>query len=262
MTDIKKFNFDYLSVAEIRFTTEVDLADIIPKGCEFFSKANYGNFSVLQNQSVKLEDFGEQRMLIPTIHKTYAFANGDMTRQFSLNEHCLALKVTDFHDFESFMALFQEGVYIANRLLNIVATQRVGCRLLKRIIPRPDLVLKDYLQPIEAKLLGRFGGLSEYGHTELAHQFNDIRLLHRVKACMHSGLELPKDIHANDMTFRPEVLSYLGPSIFLDSDGYMENSQDLSFIKVKDSLKKIHEILGFAFKSSVSDLAVNEIGFR
>jgi hypothetical protein len=73
---------------------------------------------------------------------------------------------------------------------------------------------------------------------------------------------LPKDIHANDMTFRPEVLSYLGPSIFLDSDGYMENSQDLSFIKVKDSLKKIHEILGFAFKSSVSELAVNEIGFR
>ena len=70
MTFVKKFNFDYLSVAEIRFTTEVDLADIIPKGCEFFSKANYGNFSVLQNQSVKLEEFGEQRMLIPTIHKT------------------------------------------------------------------------------------------------------------------------------------------------------------------------------------------------
>jgi len=151
MAYVKKTNFDYLSVAEIRFTTEVDLAGIIPKGCEFFSKANYGNFSVLQNQSVKLEEFGEQRMLIPTIHKTYAFANADVTRQFSLNEHCLALKVTDFHDFESFMALFQEGVYIANRLLNIVATQRVGCRLLKRIIPRPDLCLKDYLQPSEAK---------------------------------------------------------------------------------------------------------------
>jgi uncharacterized protein (TIGR04255 family) len=262
MAYFKKINFYYLSVAEIRFTTEVDLAGIIPKGCEFFSKANYGNFSVLQNQSVKLEEFGEQRMLIPTIHKTYAFANADVTRQFSLNEHCLALKVTDFHDFESFMALFQEGVYIANRLLNIVATQRVGCRLLKRIIPRSDLGLKDYLQPSEAKLLGRFGGLSEYSHTEVAHQFNDIRLLHRVKTCPQSGLELPKDIQANDMTFRPEVSSHHGPSIFMDSDGYTENSQDLSFIKVKDSMKKIHEILGLAFKSSVSDLAVSEIAFR
>ena len=230
MTVVKKFNFDYLSVAEIRFATEVELADIIPKGCEFFSKANYGNFSVLQNQSVKLEEFGEQRMLIPTIHKTYAFANGDMTRQFILNEHCLALKVTDFHDFESFMALFQEGVYIVNRLLNIVATQRVGCRLLKRIIPRPDLGLKDYLQPIEAKLLGRFGGLSEYSHTELAHQFNDIRLLHRVKTCPQSGLELPKDIQANHMAFKPEVSSYHGPSIFMDSDGYTENNLSLIHI--------------------------------
>jgi hypothetical protein len=48
----------------------------------------------------------------------------------------------------------------------------------------------------------------------------------------------------------------------MDSDGYTENSQDLSFIKVKDSMKKIHEILGLAFKSSVSDLAVDEIAFR
>jgi uncharacterized protein (TIGR04255 family) len=262
MTDIKKFNFDYLSVAEIRFTTEIDLAGIIQKGCEFFSKANYGHFSVLQNQSVKLEEFGEQRMLIPTIHKTYAFSNVDMTRQFILNEHCLALKVTDFHDFESFMALFHEGVYIANRLLSIVATQRVGCRLLKRIIPRSDLGLKDYLHPIEAKLLGRFGGLSEYSHTELAHQFNDIRLLHRVKTCPQSGLELPKDIQANNMMFRSDMSSYQGPSIFMDSDGYKESSQDLNFIKVKDSLMQIHEILGLAFKSSVSDLAVSEIAFR
>jgi len=75
-------------------------------------------------------------------------------------------------------------------------------------------------------------------------------------------LELPKDIQANHMAFKPEVFTYHGPSIFMDSDGYTESSQDLNFIKVKDNLIKIHEILGLAFKSSVSDLALSEIAFR
>ncbi len=40
------------------------------------------------------------------------------------------------------------------------------------------------------------------------------------------------------------------------------SEKELSKVMPGIGLKKIHEILGFAFKSSVSDLAVNEIGFR
>jgi len=262
MQGSKNISFNYLAVAEIRFVIDADLPNLMGKGQAYFGYAKYSGFSVLQNQSIKLENFGEQKMLVPTIHKTYAFTNESLTRQFILNEHCLAFKVTDFEDFESFVTLFQEGIYIANKLLNISTTHRMGFRLLKRIMPKPDVSLKDYLQPSEAKLLGRFGGLSEYSHTEVAHQFNDIHLLHRVKTCPNSGLELPKDIHANDMTFIPEVLAYQGPSIFLDSDGYMEKNQELSLVTVKDNLKKIHGILKLAFKSSVSNLALREIGFH
>ena len=253
---------NFLAIAEVRFEGIAHLAHYLNAVQLSFSQVNYPHASVLKNQGMQVEQFGGQQMLLPAVHNNYAFANRDHTRQFILNEQCLVFKVTDFQDFESFMALFQEGIYIVNKLINIVTSQRMGLRLLKRIVPRSRLSLQDYLQPNEAKLLDRFGGLTGYSHTELAHQFNDIHLLHRVKCCPYSGLELPKDVHANDMAFKSEVLNHQGPSIFLDSDGFVQKHQALSLPTVKDNLKKIHAILGLAFQSSVSDLALSEIGFR
>jgi uncharacterized protein (TIGR04255 family) len=170
--------------------------------------------------------------------------------------------MTDFQDIASFISLFQEGVYIINKMLNIVTSHRMGMRLLKRIVPRPGLRLQDYLQVSDAQLAGRFGGLSGHGHTELAHQFNEIHLLHRVKTHPASGLELPPDIQSNDMAFKSPMITHHGPSIFIDSDAFITRYQDLSLSTVKDNLLKIHAILGLAFQSSVSDLALSDIGFR
>lgn len=253
---------NYLAISEIRFQGIAHLPQFIKAVQLSFSQVNYSHATVLKNQGMQVEQFGGQQMLMPAVHNNYAFANKDHTRQFILNEQCLVFKVTDFQDFESFMALFQEGIYIVNKLINIVTCQRMGLRMLKRIMPRPGLGLQDYLQTPEAKLLDRFGGLTGYCHTEVAHQFNDIHLLHRVKSCPYSDLELPKDVHANDMAFKADVLHYHGPSIFTDSDGFVQKHQDLSLSTVKENLKKIHAILGLAFQSSVSDLALSEIGFR
>jgi uncharacterized protein (TIGR04255 family) len=253
---------NFLAIAEVRFQAIVNLAQFVKAVQLSFNQVNYHHATVLKNQGMQVEQFGAQQMLLPAVHNNFAFANQDHTRQFILNEQCLVFKVTDFHDFESFMALFQEGIYIVNKLTNIVTSERMGLRLLKRIVPRSRLSLQDYLQTNEAKLLDRFGGLTGYSHTELSHQFNDIHLLHRVKCCPYSGLELPKDVYANDMAFKSEVLNYQGPSIFLDSDGFVQKHQDLSLPTVRDNLKKIHAILGLAFQSSVSDLALSDIGFR
>jgi uncharacterized protein (TIGR04255 family) len=243
---------NFLAIAEVRFQA-VGLS---------FKQVNYPQATVLKNQGMQIEQFGAQQMLLPAVRHNHAFANQDNTRQFILNEQCLVLKVTDFHDIESFTALFQEGIYIVNKLINIVTSQRMGLRLLKRIMPRAGLSLQDYLKPYEAKLLDRFGGLSGYGQTELAHQFNEIHLLHRVKSSPYSDLELPQDVHVHNLLFKPVVFHYRGPSIFLDSDGFVQKDQALSLPTVKNNLKKIHAILGLAFQSSVSDLALSEVGFR
>jgi hypothetical protein len=64
------------------------------------------------------------------------------------------------------------------------------------------------------------------------------------------------------MAFKSHMITHHGPSIFLDSDAFIERYQDLSLSTVKDNLQKIHAILGLAFQSSVSDMALSDIGFR
>lgn len=255
-------NITYLAIAEVRFHAVQHLAQHINTVQTAFQQANHVQAQVLKNQGVQLEQMGEQQMLLPTVQNHFAFANKDNTRQYILNEQCLVFKMTDFQDIDSFISLFQEGVYIINKMLNIVTSHRMGMRLLKRIIPRPGLRLQDYLQVGDAQLLGRFGGLSGHGQTELAHQFNEVHLLHRVKTHPASGLELPHDIQSNDMAFKSHMITHHGPSIFLDSDAFIERYQDLSLSTVKDNLQKIHAILGLAFQSSVSDMALSDIGFR
>lgn len=252
---------NFLALAEVRFQGIALLPDFLNAVQLSFIQINYPMATVLKNQGMQVEQFGSQQMLLPAVHNHYAFTNRKKTRQFILNEQCLLFKVTDFQDFESFMALFQEGIYIVNKLIQFTS-QRMGLRLLKRIIPKEGLGLKDYLHPSEAQILGRFGGLSGYGHTEISHQFNDVELLHRIKTCAYSSLELPKDVHANDMTFKSDLLNHHGASIFLDSDGFVQKDQDLSLATVKHNLKKIHAILGLAFQASVSDRALSDIGFR
>ena len=252
----------YLAIAEVRFHGVQHLAQHINSVQAAFQQANHVHAQVLKNQGVQVEQMGDQQMLLPAVQHHFAFANKDSTRQFIMNEQCLVFKATDFQDIASFISLFQEGIYIINKLLNIVTSHRMGMRLLKRIMPRPELRLQDYLQVSDAQLLGRFGGLSGYGLTELAHQFNEIHLLHRVKTSPASDLELPKDIQSNDMAFKSHMITHQGPSIFMDSDAFIERYQDLSLSTVKDNLQKIHAILGLAFQSSVSDLALSEIGFR
>lgn len=252
----------HLAIAEVRFQTIANLPDAIHALQLHLHHAQYTQAVVLKNQTLQVEQFGQQQMLVPGIAKTFAFTHADRMRQFILNEQCLVLRTTEFTDIDSFTAFFQEGIYILHKLLNIRQANRVGMRLLKRIIPSRGRPLRVYLQAGEAKRMDQFGGLNGHSQTEIAHQFNDIHLVHRVKVHSHSGMELPNDISHVDLAMRSDLATYQGPSVFIDSDAYAQQPMDLQLPTVKKQLQQMHAILGLAYQSSVSDLALAETGFR
>ena len=87
----------------------------------------------------------------------------------------------------------------------------------------------------------------------------DFQLLNRVKVCGHSGLELPRDIDPADMAFKAHLITYSGPSIFIDSDGYLEKKQKFSFASIKKNLGDIQAIIDQAFKASVGPETLSEM---
>jgi hypothetical protein len=54
------------------------------------------------------------------------------------------------------------------------------------------------------------------------------------------------------MAFKVNLITYSGPSAFLDSDGYLEKKQKISFAHIKKTLTEIHALTTIAFSASVS----------
>jgi len=100
-------------------------------------------------------------------------------------------------------------------------------------------------------LYKKLGGHSVFSQTEIFHQFKETQLLNRVKICLNGGLELPRDIDPADMAFKVNLITYSGPSAYIDSDGYIEKKQKISFATIKKTLTEIHALTTVAFTASV-----------
>ena len=132
-------------------------------------------------------------------------------------------------------------------------------RALERIVPQKGRPLQNYLASSELSLLQKLGGHTVVAQTEVFHQKKDIQLLNRVKVCAHSGLELPRDIDPADMAFRTHLITYSGPSVFIDSDGYIEKKQRFSFAGIKKNLIEIQALIDQAFQASVGPERFSEM---
>ncbi len=242
---------NYLTIAELRFSPVAHWLEKIHAIQAAFRVANYVDASAIQSQSLQVEHMDAHKMLVPNVRSAYVFVNKKRTSHFILNSECLTFKTSDYQDIESFLSFFLEGVFIVNKGLGLSTSHRLGMRVLERIVPHKGRPLQNYLASSELHLLQKLGGHTAVAQTEVLHQKKDIQLLNRVKVCAHSGLELPRDIDPADMAFRAHLITYSGPSVFIDSDGYIEKKQRFSFAGIKKNLLEIQALIDQAFEASV-----------
>ena len=242
---------NYLTIAEVRFESPANILELIHTIQAAFRVAHYTDSTNIKSQTINVEQLDQRQVLVPTMHNAYMFSNKNKTSHFILNAQCLTFKTSDFKDIESFLTLFLEGFFIVNKVLCLTSTQRLGLRALERIVPSKGKRLTDYLEPSELSLYKKLGGNSVFSQTEIFHKFKDIQLLNRVKICINGGLELPRDIDPADMAFKMNLITYSGPSAYIDSDGYIEKKQKISFANIKKTLSEIHALTAVAFTASV-----------
>jgi len=250
MTSLRNYS-NYLTIAEVRFESAVNIAELIHTIQAALRAAGYTDSTNIKSQTINVEQLDQRQVLVPTMHNAYIFSNKDKTSHFMLNAQCLTFKTSDFKDIESFLTLFFEGFFIVNKVLTLTSTQRIGLRALERIVPSKGKRLTDYLEASELNLYKKLGGNSVFSQTEIFHKFKDIQLLNRVKICMNGGLELPRDIDPADMAFKVNLITYSGPSAYIDSDGYVEKKQKISFANIKKTLSEIHALTMVAFTASI-----------
>ena len=249
LSDSNRYN--YLSIAEIRFNPIDNLSDYVHAIQVAFVLANYSESANIKSQSLQVQEVDDQKLLVPSIQNSYVFSSKNKTRHFILNAQCLTFKTSDYKDFDSFLSYFLEGVFIINKVHPISNLNRLGLRFLERVIPAKGKRIQNYMAMPDLMVFEKLGGNSTHTQTEVYHQIKDQHLLNRVKVCKDGGLELPKDIDPLDMKFKAHLMTYSGPSIYMDNDGFSDKKYKLSFTTVKKVLKDIHATINIACQASI-----------
>jgi len=249
LSDLNRYN--YLSIAEIRFNPIDNLSDYVHAIQVAFVLANYSESANIKSQSLQVQEVDDQKLLVPSIQNSYVFSSKNKTRHFILNAQCLTFKTSDYKDFDSFLSYFLEGVFIINKVHPISNLNRLGLRFLERVIPAKGKRIQNYMAMPDLMVFEKLGGNSTHTQTEVYHQIKDQHLLNRVKVCKDGGLELPKDIDPLDMKFKAHLMTYSGPSIYMDNDGFSDKKYKLSFSTVKKVLKDIHATINIACQASI-----------
>jgi len=99
-------------------------------------------------------------------------------------------------------------------------------------------------------------GQSRYAYAETMNQVKHVTLLSRV-AIREGLLAFPPDIQLASVRISERFKSYQeGISAIIDNDGFIESREIFSINTVANQLKATHEVIGAAFKATVTPYAL------
>ena len=249
-----------LTIAEIRFEPILNIQELVPSVQDDFRMAQYGEFLHMRNQGFHVTQTGNNKSLVPTTHDVYQFSDSMKFSHFRLNNQCLTYQSSNYVDFETFLALFLEGLFIISKVLDVPTIHRVGLRFLDKLVIQKGEKIQNYLAPSESQLFEKLGANTIHSQSEIRHMAGDIQLFNRVKIFKHGTLEFPKDIEPGGLVFKEKFTSYEGPSATIDTDVFIEKNIHLTIALIKKYLYELHDLNIVAFEASVSDIA-KKVGF-
>jgi uncharacterized protein (TIGR04255 family) len=246
----------YFTVAQVRFNALLKLADYLPSIQEALRRAGYPAFT--QHSSVALQFIVQDGQPVPqpVPHEQYLFANVAQTHCFVLNPEALTFQSTDYGTFELFSQALLKGLALMHEVVTLDFTERVGLRYLDHVFPKTGEGLNQYLAPEVQGMSARLGGQPLHSYSETVSAFGDIKLRSRV-VVQEGGLSFPPDLLPRGMAVQARFVQAEGKHAVLDTDGFVEGRQLFSLETVGQQLHEIHEVIGTAFRATVTEHALN-----
>lgn len=247
----------YFTVAQARFNALLKLGDYLPAIQEGFRKAGYPAFTQhggIAIQLVVVQD-GQQPVPQPVPHEQHMFGNAEQTHSFVLQANALTFQSTNYGTFEAFSQAFLKGLEMVHDVVKLDYTERVGLRYLDQVSSQPGEALESYLAPEVQGLSSRLGGQGVHSFSETLSTFGEVKLLSRV-VIQDKGLAFPPDLRPEGMSVQSRFVEVHGRHAILDTDGFMEGRNLFSLDLVNAQLHEIHDIIGAAFKATVTEHAL------
>lgn len=244
----------YFTVAQVRFNPLLKLPDFLPAIQEGLRKFSFPAFSVHSTIALQFAVQDGQTIPQPVPHEQYLFANVAQTHCFVLNADSLTFQSTDYGTYESFSQVFLEGLTLVHKEVSLAFTDRVGLRYLDHVFPEGGESLLLYLAAEVQGLSRRLGGEPMHSYSEALNAVGNVHLRARV-VIQNGGLGFPPDVVPQGMAVQPRFLQSQGMHAILDTDGFVEGRALFSLDAVRQHLTSIHDVIGAAFKATVTDHA-------
>lgn len=246
----------YFTVAQVRFNTLLKLSDYLPSIQEGLRKSGFPAFTAHKSIALQVIIQDGQPAPQPVPHEQFLFASVDRTNCFVLSTDALTFQSTDYGTFESFSETFLNGLALIHELVKLDFTERVGLRYLDHVFPKTGETMDQYLAREVQGLSSRLGGQPIHSFAEAFSVVNDVRLRARV-VTQDGPLGFPPDLVPHEMAVQQRFLDKSGKNAIIDTDGFVEGRSIFSLETVSQQLQSIHEVIGTAFRATVTEHALN-----
>lgn len=244
----------YFTVAQVRFNAVLKLADYLPSIQESLRKAGYPAFTAHTTIALQLMVQDGQTVPQPVPREQYLLANIEQTHCFVLSSDALTFQSTNYGTYELFSEAFLKGLALVHDVVTLDFTERVGLRYLDHVFPRTDESLSPYLAPEVQGLSSRLGGQPVHSYSEALNVTGDVKLRARV-VIQDGGLAFPPDLLPQGMAVQSRFAQAQGMHALLDTDGFVDGRNLFSLEGVRHHLDAIHNVIGNAFRATVTDHA-------
>jgi uncharacterized protein (TIGR04255 family) len=244
----------YLTIAQIRFNSILNLSEYLPRIQDSFRRSGYADYS--KNQVLGFLVSDENKQPEPTQFESYIFGESSGQHNYVLNSDSLTIQSTNYGTFDDFLEKFIIGINIVHAVVKIDFVVRLGLRYLDHITPKEQGEGLDlYLDPGVMGMHGKFPGLTKFTFSETLNENEGIQL--RSKTFIQNGpLTLPPDLFGNSLKIQDRFLRYVGVNAILDNDGFIESKNEFDLSLIKSNFVRIHSEISEAFKVTVTKYAI------
>lgn len=245
----------YFTVAQVRFNPLLKLIDFLPSIQEGLRKIGFPAFSSHNTVALQFAVQDGQTVPQPVPHEQYLFANVEQTHCFVLSANSLTFQSTDYGTYQRFSEAFLEGLALVHKEVELAFTDRVGLRYLDHVSPKEGDRLPLYLAPGVQGLSAQLGGDPVHAFSEALNTVGNVTL--RARVVIRNGrLGFPPDLRPQGMAVQQRFLQAQGMHAILDTDGAVDGRALFSLDSVRQHLRSVHEVIGAAFKATVTEHAI------
>lgn len=246
----------YFTLVQARFNPLLNLAEYVRAIQDQMRKAGYPAYEVRTNivMRVDMQDGKAIPQAVP--NEQYLFGNLEQTHGFVLGADALTFESSNYGTYEAFSGEFFKGLSLVHEHVHLDFTERLGLRYLDHVMPKPGESLEAYLVPQVLGLGARLGGRVIHAFSETFSEVDQVRL--RCRALVQDGpLAFPPDLVSQALQVQQRFLANQGVHATLDTDGFVEGREPFSLEKLAQQLDTIHEVIGDAFRATVTEHAMN-----